>query len=321
MTETNISTLLPALPKAGSALTSSDLLHVVRVVAQQVSSIDDIGLLQEWRSKAAALEAYLKSRELQRPILGAQRMVEARIGQLLPDAGEAERAGVPLGHDLRAVKKDDRSDFRILARGFEFLEGDEWCRSRRALVSDIRKYFGLIPETPPLPEGQFRCIVADPPWQMTTGPNTFGSLEAGDQPLDYTTMPVADIQALPVEKCSADDAHLYLWTTNRYVEQAYGVARAWGFKPSVLLVWAKPPHGIGLGGAYRLTTEFILYARRGTLQELDIIDTNWFDWPRGKHSEKPDEFYDMVETVNYPPCLEMFARRPRDGWTVWGAEV
>jgi N6-adenosine-specific RNA methylase IME4 len=43
--------------------------------------------------------------------------------------------------------------------------------------------------------------------------------------------------ALPVIDLTEPDAHLYLWTINRYVADAYDVARAWGFTPSTLLTW------------------------------------------------------------------------------------
>ena len=190
----------------------------------------------------------------------------------------------------------------------------------------VRFMVGEVPETPPLPAGQFRCIVADPPWKLDTGPDVFGGTgERGHDHLAYEQMSIEDIKALPIEEKAAADSHLYLWTTNRYLEASYSVARAWGFQPSVMLVWAKPIHGVGLGDAFRLTTEFILYARRGSLKERKICETTWFNWPRGKHSEKPDAFYDLVlsmsPTRTKKERLEMFARKERPGWTVWGNEV
>lgn len=50
------------------------------------------------------------------------------------------------------------------------------------------------------------------------------------------------------------------------------------------------------------------------------VDTRWFQWPRGKHSAKPEAFMDMVEQVSPSPRLEMFARRNRLGWATWGLE-
>jgi N6-adenosine-specific RNA methylase IME4 len=51
------------------------------------------------------------------------------------------------------------------------------------------------------------------------------------------------------------------------------------------------------------------------------VDTRWFTWPRGRHSVKPDAFYDLVEQVSPGPYLELFARRQRLGWDTWGNEA
>jgi hypothetical protein len=74
--------------------------------------------------------------------------------------------------------------------------------------------------------------------------------------------------ASPIGDLAEQDAHLYLWTTNGFLRDAYEVVEAWGFKPSTLLTWCKAPMGIGLGGAYTITTEFVIYARRGKLAPL-----------------------------------------------------
>lgn len=313
------------IPSRGEPVTAEALVTIERNIAAEIGSVKDIGQLEDWRAKARALEQYLRDKELQGPMLGAQRRIEGRIGQLL---GEP-KPGKPNPHHDEVSHDQTRTDFRILAHALDGtcpLEESEWRKSRRKLVSLIRNRLGLIPPLPRLPDGIFRCIVADPPWQQTTGPNLWGTNKPGGDALDYETMSVEKIKDMPVVKHVADDAHLYLWTINRYVEQSYDIARAWGFKPSVLLVWAKTPHGVGLGDAYRITTEFILYARRGKLKENKIIETTWFNWPRGKHSKKPAEFYALVEAMTPAPHnegdrLELFARQERPGWTVWGDEV
>jgi hypothetical protein len=82
-------------------------------------TVADIESADEWRRKAKGIEAYLRSPEMQKPILSAQRHVEARIGQLL---GAAEVGNPNFGHDRNnvdpdgAIAKDDRADFRLLAR-------------------------------------------------------------------------------------------------------------------------------------------------------------------------------------------------------------
>ena len=185
---------------------------------------------------------------------------------------------------------------------------------------------------------KYKTIVADPPWQVKAGRNLGGYVvENGKQIFDqthqksrqlaYPSMSVEEICALPVRDIAEENAHLYIWTINRYVEQAYQVARAWGFTPSTLLVWAKTPFGGGLGGAYGISTEFVLFCRRGALPALSKVIGTWWNWKRPYvggypcHSKKPEQFQSMVETVSPGPYLEMFARRVRTGWSAWGNEI
>lgn len=125
-----------------------------------------------------------------------------------------------------------------------------------------------------------------------------------------------------------ENAHLYLWTINAYLEDAFDLLRIWDFDYSTTLVWAKNPMGGGLGGSYGISTEFVLFARRGSLPTKSRVTGTWFNWKRpyderGKprHSAKPPEFFRMVEEVSPGPYLEMFARDNRAGWDAWGNEV
>jgi N6-adenosine-specific RNA methylase IME4 len=154
----------------------------------------------------------------------------------------------------------------------------------------------------------------------------WGRHRGGSVDLPYETMPVDDIAALPVSDFAEADAHLYLWTTNKFIEEAYAVIRAWGFQPSQLLTWCKPPMGVGFGGAFTTTTEFVLSARRGSLPNLRRLDSSWWEWSRPyenghiAHSAKPEPFQDLVEQVSPGPYLELFARRQRLNWDTWGNE-
>lgn len=184
---------------------------------------------------------------------------------------------------------------------------------------------------------KYACIVADPPWHQDRGPKFVAPDRRQRNPkqrvreteasavLPYATMTVAEIAALPVASLAADDAHLYLWVTNRYVEDGYGVARAWGFRPVTLLTWCKEPQGIGLGGAYTQTTEFVIFARRGRDVRQRRSDTSWWRFStrdakgrRNASSVKPDGFLDVVEQISPGPYVELFARRARFGWSYWG---
>ena len=166
---------------------------------------------------------------------------------------------------------------------------------------------------------KYATIVADPPWRTQRPAGWHTTLEK--IPLTYPTMSAEEIASLPVATLAADDAHLYLWTINAYVESAYAVVKAWRFRPVTLLTWCKKPHGIGPGGTYAHTTEFIVLAKRGALAAHRRVETTWWLWPRGAHSAKPEAFLDMVETVSPGPYLELFARRNRLGWHTWGHEA
>jgi N6-adenosine-specific RNA methylase IME4 len=41
----------------------------------------------------------------------------------------------------------------------------------------------------------------------------------------------------------------------------------------------------------------------------------------GRHSEKPAEFYNLVEALRDGPYLELFARERRPGWTCIGDQL
>jgi N6-adenosine-specific RNA methylase IME4 len=94
-----------------------------------------------------------------------------------------------------------------------------------------------------------------------------------------------------------------------------------------MLVWAKAPFGGGLGGTYGISTEYILFCRRGSLAAKKRVTGTWWNWKRQyengypKHSAKPEAFQNMVESVSPGPYMEMFARRKRHGWSTWGNEV
>lgn len=171
----------------------------------------------------------------------------------------------------------------------------------------------------------FQTIVADPPWHYgkSRGFSWREGRPSGErgEMLEYPTMTVAEITALPVASLAAPDAHLYLWTTQRYVWDAPAIVRAWGFEPSTLLTWCKSPTGFSLGGTYGKASEFCLFAKRGKLSALTRTNRDWWNWPRGAHSAKPEAFQDVVESVSPGPYIELFARRSRLGWATWGNEA
>lgn len=164
-----------------------------------------------------------------------------------------------------------------------------------------------------------RTVVADPPWTPDLGATWETRFTDKARPQKhYQTMSVQEICDLRPR--TAKQAHLWLWVLNQHIDWGYTVARAWGFEPQQVVTWAKP----GLGtGRFQCNTEHVLVCRKGTRHGNPFGSTGgtWFNWPRGRHSEKPQAFYELVERVSPGPYHEMFARRPREGWTCMGNEV
>lgn len=110
----------------------------------------------------------------------------------------------------------------------------------------------------------YATIVVDPPWHYDLQVSAWDERSewlGRSKPMPYSMMSLDEIAALPIRALSSPGSHLYLWTTNRYLESAFGITRTWGFEPVTVLVWCKEPKGLGPGGRFSLTTEFILFCR------------------------------------------------------------
>lgn len=166
------------------------------------------------------------------------------------------------------------------------------------------------------PVATYRTLVIDPPWPYEQRKDD-GS-HRGVVP--YPTMAIEAIIAdtpLPV----ADDAWVWLWTTNHFLPDAFRVLEAWGLTYRATFVWVKSG-ALGVGEWARIQTEYVLFATRGDLRSpRSRVPSNVIIAPRGGHSEKPDEFYELVEGFSPAPRIDIYARRERDGWTSWGNEV
>lgn len=174
---------------------------------------------------------------------------------------------------------------------------------------------------------KFKTILADPPWQFQ---NRTGKMAPEHKRLArYATMTLADVAALPVANLAEATAHLYLWVPNALLPDGLEVMKAWGFNYKSNIVWYKVrkdggPDRRGVGFYFRNVTEILLFGVRGknarTLapgrSQENIISTR-----KREHSRKPDEQYDLIESCSPGPRLELFARGPRKGWTVWGNQA
>lgn len=222
----------------------------------------------------------------------------------------AEKATEPVKEKLRSGGTTINAAYTEIRR----VEKEEKREAKRA------KNAVLVAEAPSIEavSGVFSTIVIDPPWDWGDEGDCD---QLGRARPTYQTLPMADLLALPVARLADDDCHLYLWITNRSLPKGFALLDAWGFRYVTCLTWCKP--SFGMGNYFRGQSEHVLFGVRGSMaiKRKDVGTVlNAKRGPDG-HSSKPEEFYAMVESCSHAPYVEMFARRQRPGWQIWGAEV
>jgi N6-adenosine-specific RNA methylase IME4 len=181
-------------------------------------------------------------------------------------------------------------------------------------------------EEAPLPAGPFGTVLADPPWRFS---NRTGKVAPEHRRLArYETLAAKEIARLPVAEIAAAESHLYLWVPNTLLADGLMVMEEWGFTYKANLVWHKVradggSDGRGVGFYFRNVTELILFGVRGGLRTLAPArrQVNLLATRKREHSRKPDELYPIIESCSPGPYVELFARYPRAGWSVWGDEA
>lgn len=168
----------------------------------------------------------------------------------------------------------------------------------------------------------FATIVADPPWAF--GDSLPGRSRGAVK--NYKTMTVDDIKGYldTLDIAVAPDARLFLWRVASMQQEALDVVTAWGFTVKTEIVWCKVRNGkwhFGMGRTVRASHETCLVAVRGRPPVLSHSIRSTFTGEVRAHSQKPVEFYPIVEALSPGPYLELFARQRRCGWTSIGDEL
>lgn len=215
-----------------------------------------------------------------------------------------ERAPEPLKRELRAGHVSIHSAFQQITHGEREMKREARRKYNERKIEEVND---------PLVAGAtFACLAMDPPWR-------YEAAYMGRSRPDYKTMSLDEIAALPIRKLADPDAHLYLWTTNAFLPKAFPLIEEWGFKYVTCLTWCKP--SIGMGAYFRNSSEHVLFAVRGSLPILAKDIGTWFaGQAEHRHSSKPDAFYHMAERATPGPRLDMFGRKKRKGWTLWGED-
>lgn len=171
----------------------------------------------------------------------------------------------------------------------------------------------------PLAEmGKFKTVVVDPPWDIQMP--QFTDHEFAPR-LVYETMDIDAIGDMPMNAVLDDDAVVFVWTVNRFLNDTFDIMRSWSAEPWFTMAWLKGG-GPQFPGGVCFNTEFIVVGRKGSPQWLSTKSFRTGNaWPRRGHSEKPEEFYDLLRRVTPAPRLDVFGRRPIAGFQSWGNEA
>lgn len=194
---------------------------------------------------------------------------------------------------------------------------------------------------------KYGLIYADPPWQYG---NTISRGAAGNH---YSTMSLTELKRLPVWELSADNAVLAMWYTGTHDEEAKELAAAWGFdvRQMFLFTWVKfnalaeqrfnraleeqtihdfddllmmlnAETRMNPGNYTRGNQESVLVAVKGRgLERVSASVKQVIYSCMSEHSTKPAEArYRLEQLYGDVPRIELFARRPAEGWDIWGNE-
>lgn len=161
--------------------------------------------------------------------------------------------------------------------------------------------------------GFYDVISIDPPWNYGREYDPNGSRVANPYP-EMTTDEIKNIE-LPV----SDDAIVFLWTTHKFLPDAFDILKTWGFEYKAAITWDK--ERIGMGAWFRMQCEFCLFAVKGKPIFNNTTERDILREARREHSRKPDGFFDMVDKIAPGRKLEYFSREQRPGWDVFGNDI
>lgn len=193
-------------------------------------------------------------------------------------------------------------------------------KSKRSRTIVEKPEVHSVPETVQL----YRTVSLDPPWWEAGG----GKIKRGAD-RHYDLLKTIDMPGVIYgsgEFNFEEDAHMYMWVTNNFLEDGLWLMKALGFRYITNIVWPKTK--VGLGQYFRGKHELILFGVRGRGKAESVFqDTrsvaSVLDVKKQSriHSRKPDETFELIESRSKGPYLEMFADpscEPRDDWSQWG---
>jgi N6-adenosine-specific RNA methylase IME4/ParB-like chromosome segregation protein Spo0J len=168
--------------------------------------------------------------------------------------------------------------------------------------------------------GNFGLAIFDLPWDYGCDAKSSNC----DPNFHYETMGMDKICALPVNEILHSTAIVALWCTSFHLQDCLSrVLPAYGLNYAGIATWDKGvKRAVVGGGLVRQFAEYVVFAKKaspGQPKHRQFPSVFQADVER-THSRKPDILHEWFEE-NYPEItsrIELFGRRPRDGWACWG---
>lgn len=206
---------------------------------------------------------------------------------------------VSINQAYQEIKKEEKKAIRI-----ELIEQQ---------IEDIEQ--GLLPEL----KGLFDVISVDPPWPYEGDSKNLTSFDSVGRRVanPYPEMSIEDIKKINMPLM--DDAVVLLWTTHKFLPDAFDILKEWNLEYKATLVWNKEK--IGMGAWFRMQCEFCIVGIKGKPYWENTTFRDIINESRREHSRKPDSFFDMIEKITLGRRLEYFSREKRNGWEVFGNDI
>ena len=274
------------------------------------ASLADLSIGANQHEEGVSIETASRLLNVSRATTARARKVQRDAA---PEVAEAIHRGVLTVSDAAAIADRPVAQQRAMLQAVE--SGTAPNLKAAKVRHDIEEQRAAIEAgTLKMPKGVYETIVVDPAWEYDTKYDPAHWRGRAGNP--YPTMSLEEIAALRLPV--ADDATVWLWTTNSFLRDAFGILDAWGLKYRNTLTWFKPRLGIGCW--LRNSTEHCLMATKGhptlalTNQRTGLLA------PAREHSRKPEEFYEMVDGLCVGRKLDYFSREARPGWEQYGSE-
>ena len=228
----------------------------------------------------------------------------AKVKKIQAQASEEVKAKLSTGEvsinsAYQEIKKEEKKEERI--------------KVIQEQIEQIEK--GDLPEL----KGLFDVVSVDPPWNYEGKTDKITSFDSvGRRSANpYPEMSTDDIKKIKLPLM--DNAVVLLWTTHKFLPDAFEILKEWNLDYKATLVWNKEK--MGMGAWFRMQCEFCLVAIKGKPYWDNTKYRDIFKEQRRQHSRKPDTFFDMINKITLGRKLDYFSRESRNGWEVFGNDI